>query len=274
MPVKAAGGSLISDAKLRQLYASMLRSRLLAEYARRLRRRRADAFYRASMGQEALITGCAIDLRAEDAVVDTIHPEASPARLVKGVSLREVVAELGTRARRVAGPPLKFATDAALANKEQNTNVVVVFSSATALGRLRAAVKVASAHSLPIIFVVENNPWAGKDSKVRNLKMDAKGLTRITVDGNDVVAVYRVAYESMERVRQGGGPVLIEGKMYRQDGKGSVRSERDPLGHMEQYLAAKKLFTQRWKDQLVQRFSRELEAATRYLRASSPVAND
>jgi hypothetical protein len=31
-----------------------------------------------------------------------------------------------------------------------------------------------------------------------------------------VVAVYRVAYESLERVRQGGGPVLIEAKPYRQ----------------------------------------------------------
>jgi TPP-dependent pyruvate/acetoin dehydrogenase alpha subunit len=155
-------------------------------------------------------------------------------------------------------PPLQFAINAALANKEQNNNVVVVFSSATTVAGLRAVLKVASARSLPIIFVVENNPWGGKDRKGRNLKLDAKGLTRITVDGNDVVAVYRVAYESLERVRQGGGPVLIEGKPYRQDGKSSMRSERDPLVHMEEYLAAKRLFTQRWKDQLVQRFSKEL----------------
>ena len=35
------------------------------------------------------------------------------------------------------------------------------------------------------------------------LKAQRDGLTSITVDGNDVVAVYRVAYESLERVRQG-----------------------------------------------------------------------
>ena len=121
------------------------------------------------------------------------------------------------------------------------------------------------------------------------LKAQMDGLTSITVDGNDVVAVYRVAYESLERVRQGGGPVLIEAKTYRQDGQALLRTERDPLTHMEQYLTAKKLFTTRWKNQLANRFSRELDAAvptstsrqpgtciqpTRYLRASQPVAND
>jgi acetoin:2,6-dichlorophenolindophenol oxidoreductase subunit alpha len=253
MPVKAAAGSLISDGKLKELYASMLRSRLVAEHGRRLRTRRALAFYRTSMGQEAIVTGCVIDLRAEDTVVDTVGL-VNP---VKGLPQQA----------------FQLAIDAALADKEKSTNVVVVFSSSAATTRvsLRRAVKFASARSLSVIFVVENNSLAGERS---NLKMQQTGLTSITVDGNDVVAVYRVAYESLERVRQGGGPVLIEGKTYRQDGQGPVRSERDPVAHMEQYLAAKGLFTQRWKDQLVKRFTRELDAATRYLRASSAVTND
>jgi TPP-dependent pyruvate/acetoin dehydrogenase alpha subunit len=96
------------------------------------------------------------------------------------------------------------------------------------------------------------------------------------------VAVYRVAYESLERVRRGGGPVLVEGKTYRRDGQALVSTERDPLNHMERYLAAKRLFSTRWKNGIIQQFSRELDAAvqgldvqpTRYLRASQPVAND
>jgi TPP-dependent pyruvate/acetoin dehydrogenase alpha subunit len=265
MPVKAAGGSLISDAKLKELYASMLRSRLLTEHARGLRKRRAVAFYRAAVGQEAITTGCVIDLRDEDAIVDTVNPEPSPASLVKGVALRDLVAQLGVRSSQNprAGRQLKVATAAGEANKEQNTNVVVVFSGADSTAGLRGALRFAAELSLPMIFVVENNPWARRGSKIKNLKTETKGLTRITVDGNDVVAVYRVAYESLERVRQGGGPVLIEGKTYHQNGRGPVRSERDPLDHMEQYLTAKGLFTQRWKDQLVKKFSRELEAAAR-----------
>ncbi len=126
---------------------------------------------------------------------------------------------------------------------------------------------------------MENNPWRRwPATRQRNgrehsaLKTTDKRLDRITVDGNDVVAVYRVAYESLERVRQGGGPVLIEGKTYRPDGQALSPIERDPLTHMEQYLRAKKLFTARWKNQLVHRFTRELDAAIREVdRSSLPV---
>jgi TPP-dependent pyruvate/acetoin dehydrogenase alpha subunit len=265
MPPKAAGGSLISDARLKDLYASMLRSRLLTEHARRLRKRRATAFYRAAVGQEAITTGCVIDLTDGDAIVDTVNPEPSPASLVKGVALRDLVAQLGVRASQNPSPSwqLKLATAAGEARKEQNTNVVVVFSGADSTVGLRGALRFAAELSLPMIFVVENNPWGRKGGKIKNLNTETKGLTSITVDGNDVVAVYRVAYESLQRVRQGGGPVLIEGKTYHQNGRGPVRSERDPLAHMEQYLAAKGLFTQRWKEQLMGKFTRELEAAVK-----------
>jgi len=278
MPVKAAGGSLISDAKLKQLYASMLRSRLLAEHARGLRKRGATAFYQASMGQEAITTGCAIDLRPEDTIIDTVSPEPSPSGLVTGMPLRDLVAKLEARRRATPAPrqQFKLATTAAVDNKGQNTDVVVVFASAAATGLvgMGPALKVAAAKSLPVIFVVENNPWGRKGTVRRSLKRPENGLTSITVDGNDVVAVYRVAYESLERVRQGGGPVVIEGKTYRQDGQGSTRGERDPLVHMEQYLAAKGLFNLQWKNQLLQQFTRDLKKLPRYLRASQPVAND
>ena len=101
------------------------------------------------------------------------------------------------------------------------------------------------------------------------------GITSITVDGNDVVAVYRVAYECLKRVRRGGGPVLVEGKTYRPSGKARVRTRpragsedldgwrtaRDPLTHMERYLTAKRLFTTQWKNQIVREFSQKLDAA-------------
>ena len=95
------------------------------------------------------------------------------------------------------------------------------------------------------------------------------GFPIIAVDANDVVAVYRVAYESVERVRQGGGPVLVEAKPYRlySPSKRHVATrgaaERDPLAHMERYLKAKGLFTSRWKNQVVQEFSRKLDAAVK-----------
>ena len=282
MAGNSTGGSLIDDAKLKQLYATMLQCRLLAERARPSRR--SKTLFDASLGQEAVVTGCAIDLRPQDTIAVASHQ--SIASLVKGVELSEVVAQMYARRSSAGGlmhniispassdwgTLFQAAGNAALANKRDNQgNVVVVFTgvAATALDDWHRALRTAARRSLPIIFVVENNPWAETASGARNglrklpLKTQMDGVTSITVDGNDVVAVYRVAYESLERVRRGGGPVLIEAKPYRQHGQVLSSTERDPLTHMEQYLTAKKLFTTRWKNGLVQQFSRELEAVIR-----------
>jgi TPP-dependent pyruvate/acetoin dehydrogenase alpha subunit len=284
MAGSSTGGSLIDDAKLKQLYAMMLRCRLLTERARPLRRYK--TLSGAPLGQEAIATGCAIDLRPQDTVAVASHD--SIVSLVKGVALSEVVAHMyarrssaGGRTDNIISPAssdwgelFQAAGNVALANKRDNQgNVVVVFTgvAATALDDWHQALRTAARRSLPIIFVVENNPWAEPAARARNglsklpLKTQMDGVTSITVDGNDVVAVYRVAYESLERVRRGGGAVLIEAKPYRQHGQVLLNAERDPLTHMEQYLAAKKLFTTRWKNGLAQQFSRELDAVMRKL---------
>ena len=259
------------------------------------------------MGQEAIATGCVIDLRPQDTIA--LAPHDSIAGMVKGVALSDIVARLYAHPSsagswtNIIGPAsglssypdeqLQVASKVALASKQRNDkNVVVAFISRTAAtsasvgGYWQEALKSATRRRLPMIFVVENNPWAGAHARNGRVDLAPKpqrdGLTSITVDGNDVVAVYRVAYESLERVRDGGGPVLVEGKTYRPVGQALLGTERDPLTHMERYLRAKKLFTARWKNQLIHRFSRELDAAvqelglqpTRYLRASQAAAND
>jgi acetoin:2,6-dichlorophenolindophenol oxidoreductase subunit alpha len=297
----STGGSLISSAKLKQLYATMVRCRLLTERARALRDQAPSAgLYAASMGQEAIATGCAVDLRSEDTI--SLAPHDSIASLVKGVPLDDIVAQIYAsrthadieRAKRAEHPAhnvipassspgaqLSVATDVALVNKQKkNSNVTVAFSckAATTLGRWHEALEFAASGSLPIIFVVENNPWANpaglkacNEEEDFTLKARTFGFPVITVDGNDVVAVYRVAYESLERVRQDGGPVLIEGKTYRLHGQTKPRqantkawrTDRDPLTHMERYLTAKGLYTTRWKNQVMYEFSRKLDTAIR-----------
>jgi TPP-dependent pyruvate/acetoin dehydrogenase alpha subunit len=283
MAGSSTGGSLISDAKLKQLYATMLECRLLAQHALRLRNQR-RALYSASLGQEAIAAGCVIDLEPEDTVV--LAPGGSIAGLVKGAALSELMGQLyaprgsePSQAHNIIGvssgedQQLELASQLAQAGK-QKPSVVVAFASAPAVAsaRWQKSLKFASRHSLPLIVVVENK--AGRDLP---LKVPQDGLTRITVDGNDVVAVYRVAYESLERVRQGGGPVLIEGRAWQLAGKRLRPAETDPLLHMEGYLAARKLFSKGWKAQLVRQFSREIASArkaARYLRASPQAAND
>jgi TPP-dependent pyruvate/acetoin dehydrogenase alpha subunit len=288
----STGGSLISEAKLKQLYATMVQCRMLTERACRLRGLpRPAGLYAASMGQEAIATGCAIDLRPDDTIA--LAPHNSIASLVKGVPLGDIVAQM--YARRTAhfqsaniimpsptqATQLALATSVALANKQKKkSNVVVAFGdkATTTLGCWHEALELAAKKSLPIIFVVEDNPWAdpasfkaNEEEKDSTHKARSYGFPIIAVDANDVVAVYRVAYESVERARQGGGPVLVEGKPYRLysptkrrvANSAAPRGERDPLTHMERYLKTKRLFTPRWKDQLVHEFSRKLDAAVK-----------
>jgi len=96
------------------------------------------------------------------------------------------------------------------------------------------------------------------------------------VDGNDVVAVYRVAYESIGRARQGRGPTLIECKDFpmhdhfgidRKRAKGLKPS--DPIRSMETYLDRKGLFDRKLKRQISAGFNKELDAATGFFNEQS-----
>ncbi len=110
-----------------------------------------------------------------------------------------------------------------------------------------------------------------------SLKAQAYGFPGITVDGNDVVAMYRVAYEAIQRARNGGGPTLIEAKTYRWHGHSSIDAakyrapaevetwkERDPIAAMERYLTRRNLFTPEWKQTIMESFGQELDEAIEF----------
>jgi pyruvate dehydrogenase E1 component alpha subunit len=101
----------------------------------------------------------------------------------------------------------------------QKSNVVVALASdgLAALGFWHEAASLASRHRLPIIFMVENCAQSHRngtsvvhsDEDLRD-RAEAYGFPGITVDGNDLVAVWRVTQESIHRARTGAGPTLIE----------------------------------------------------------------
>jgi hypothetical protein len=86
----------------------------------------------------------------------------------------------------------------------------------------------------------------------------------ISVDGNDLVAIYRVAQESIARARD-GGPTLIACVPYIADGMTA-----NPIANTERYLTGKKLFDYRWKDEALAEFNTEVGAAC--LPQSDPLA--
>jgi 2-oxoisovalerate dehydrogenase E1 component len=73
-----------------------------------------------------------------------------------------------------------------------------------------------------VLFICENNQYAtevpfsySSGNPSIGSRGAAYGIPGITIDGNDVLEIYRVAAEAVARARSGGGPTLIECKTYR-----------------------------------------------------------
>src|SRR5262249_18938798 len=86
-----------------------------------------------------------------------------------------------------------------------------------------------------------------------------------TVDGADVVAVFRVVQEAIRRAREGHGPALIECMTLRAhgaengDGKNSAQhTAKDPLPFMEKYLRRRDLWSSEWSRRMIKDFTHEL----------------
>src|SRR5258708_32390239 len=69
-----------------------------------------------------------------------------------------------------------------------------------------------SSHKLPIVFVTHDRLAAERNGKQWRRLPSASSLElpRISVEVNDVVAIYRVAQEAIPRAREGHGPALNE----------------------------------------------------------------
>jgi TPP-dependent pyruvate/acetoin dehydrogenase alpha subunit len=113
----------------------------------------------------------------------------------------------------------------AYAMKYRNEDAVVgswFGEGATSEGDWHEGLNFAAIHRLPVVFVCENNEYAisvpqSKQMAVADVASRAEGygMPGVVVDGNDVLACYRVMKEAHDRARAGGGPTLIECKTYR-----------------------------------------------------------
>ena len=96
----------------------------------------------------------------------------------------------------------------------------------------------------------------------------------VTVDGNDVDAVYEAAKEAVERARAGKGPTLIECVTYRHKGhsksdKNLYRTKeeiefwktKDPVGKFETLLVEKGVLTKEQTEQITENVRNEIRNA-------------
>ncbi len=133
-----------------------------------------------------------------------------------------------------AGPPL--ALGVALASKMRNEGKVVLTffgDGAANQGMLHESMNLAVIWKLPIIFVLENNMYGWSTSvkyataiKDLSLRAQGYGMRGITIDGNDVIKVYKTTKEAIDLARKGGGPTLIECKTYRWQGQTTMDADK------------------------------------------------
>jgi len=200
-------------------------------------------------GQEAVAVGVCANLRREDYIVSTHRGHGHC--IAKGADLKKVMAEiLGKKtgyckgkggsmhiadfsvgilgATGVVGAGIPIAAGAGLSIKLRGTDQVVACffgDGASNQGTFHEGINMAAIWKLPVLFVCENNLYAmgTRQSKVMLIeniadRAVAYGIPGVTVDGNDVLAVYEAARQAVERAKKGEGPTLIECKTYRHKG--------------------------------------------------------
>jgi len=221
-------------------------------------------------GQEAVGAGVCAALAPEDVII-TNHRSHSHL-LAKGADPNALMAEIfckktgcnkgksGTLHLAVpevnapctttvvgGGPPI--AVGSAFAQqyrKEKRVTVCFIGDGAANEGSFHEALNLASLWQLPVIFICENNLYAGaqryeEHTLVKHIADRAAGyaMPGVIVDGNDALAVYQAAVEARERALAGDGPTLIEYKTYRWRGHGEADLQLyQPKEEIETWQAA------------------------------------
>lgn len=285
--------------KLKLLYATMMRRRLLAEKLNELAEQgRLDPSAYIEACNDAVETGLLVDLRAEDLVA--AGGSFATVRLARGQSVKSIIIGLvrgqAPSSSRKADPrqestiPSEFtiaaqinlAIGAAWARKTQGSgHVAIVLCREVSIPfpEWLDALSFSIRHRLAVVHVVQTvrrekvvaagNPfesqWEGLSSR----------LPTLLVDGDDALAVYRVGQEAVRRARQGRGPALIECQTANVPASGSPTLHaplllNDPLARLEAYLREKGFWSDRWQRGLLSSFRHELDRAGEVIEQSRP----
>jgi len=271
-------------------------------------------FIHLCIGEEAVAVGVCSNLRKDDWITSTHRGHGHA--LAKGVDMKLVLAELygkasgcnggrggsmhlysyadglfGTNGLVGGGIPLAVGLGISAMIQETDRVAVSFFGDgATSHGAFHESVNFAAVHNAPVVFVCENNLYstvtpisaASLNSNLSS-KASSYGIPGITVDGNDLLAVYHVAAEAIDRARSGHGPTLIEALTYRTVGHhegdvvtGTYRSreeleswkKKDPILRFKKYLIETGSASEEEIDAISSEVSNQIAEAVEFARSS------
>jgi len=261
------------------------------------------------VGEEAVAVGACTALRPTDRITSTHRGHGHC--IAKGGDLRLMMAELMGRApgycqgkggsmhiadlglgilgaNGVVGGGFGLATGSGLTARLQGRDDVTICffgDGASNQGIFHEAINLASIWKLPVIYVCENNEYAismsqGRSTNIKDIAMrsQAYGIPGVIVDGNDVLAVYRVITQAIAHARAGEGPVLVEcktyrwlghhvgdaGTEYRSDDEVQEWKKRCPIERFRQWLGSRGVLSLSASAALIEEVRREVQAAVEF----------
>src|SRR5437763_651820 len=230
-----------SGERLESLYTTMVKIRRFDErtvelFNQGLVKGTAPAY----VGEEAVAAGACAALREDDYIVGTHRGHGHC--IAKGAQVDRMMAELMGRqdgycgglggsmhiaaldlnilgANGVVGAGIGIGTGAALAatlRGKGQAGVAFFGDGAANEGIFHEALNLASLWKLPIVYLCENNLYGlstamHESTSIARISSRAAGYSMpgVTIDGNDVVAVYEAVGAALQRARNGDGPTLI-----------------------------------------------------------------
>jgi 2-oxoisovalerate dehydrogenase E1 component alpha subunit len=284
------------------LYRAMVLTRTFDLKAVSLQRTGRLGTYAVSLGQEAVSVGVASAMRHEDVLLPSYRDNGT--LLWRGVKMDEILLYWGgdERGNLSSGPAHDFpfcvpvgsqaphATGVAYAfklRKEPRVAVCLLGDGATSKGDVYEAMNFAGVHTLPVVFVINNNQWAISvplrlQTACETLAQKAigAGFPGEQVDGNDVICVRDAVEDAIAGARSGKGPRLIEAVTYRlsdhttADDAARYRSpeevqtrwREEPIARLRAYLVGQKVWGKAEEELLAAECQKRVEAAVeRYL---------
>ena len=265
-----------------------------------------------SIGMEASAVGAIAALRPDDLILSTHRGHGHC--IAKGADLNRMMAEFMGKetgycrgrggsmhiadvaggnlgANGVVGGGLATAMGVGLGLRLQGSERVVLCffgDGAANLGSFHESLNMAAIWRLPVVFVCENNQYAMSCSVKRAFAIErisdraaAYGMPGVTVDGNDLLAVYRAVGEAVARARSGGGPSLVENVTYRWRGHSKSDANRYrtpeeieawkakcPIKRFRAWLIEEELLSEAEAERIEREAALAIEAAVAFAEAS------
>jgi 2-oxoisovalerate dehydrogenase E1 component alpha subunit len=304
-PLPGAKVPNIPEATLVRIFETMLQVRIVDDRMMRIQRQGRLGFYMKSIGEEASHFAVA-PLRATDWVYPSYREQG--AWFWRGYKIQQFIDQLfgneddPIKGRQMpvhhsanwlnlvsisspVGTQIPQAVGSAYAAKlsgKDDVSMVYFGEGTSSTGEFHVGMNFAGVWKAPVVFLCRNNGWAisvptSKQCAAKTFASKAVGygMPGIRVDGNDLLAVWQVASEAIDRARAGDGPTMIEALTYRVQGHSSsddpsvyrdpkepeIWEKRDPLNRLRNYLKFRGLHDEGHEKQLDERFNQEITDA-------------